>query len=317
MNTQPDGARWLLPTHAYTSREWFDTEQASLFERCWAFAAMASDLRDIGDYVTVDVGRVPLVVVRSEHGLSAFHNLCRHRGARLLDGQGNAGRTISCFYHRWRYSLDGRLTGVPQPDQFPDLCSDELGLMPASVAEVRGMVFVHADPEPPVALHDWLGDVVAALGATDPGALHRLPVERHDLRANWKLFVENHIDGYHLWHLHARSIRGLDHRRQQFRSPGRHWIFDEPPTSEGTYPDAAITGVPLLPTTPPGGFGSVVMLAFPNLGIAVGATFFSVIHAIPLEPTLTRIELHTHIAPMSADDSVRYAARQATTRTKG
>lgn len=312
MSDHSAGARWLLPTHAYTSCEWFEAEQATLFERCWAFAGMANELRDVGDYVTVTVGRIPLVVIRSERGLSAFHNICRHRGAQLLEGRGHLGGSISCFYHRWRYSLGGTLAGVPQPDQFPDLCADDLGLLPASVAEVKGMVFVHVDPEPPVPLEQWLGDVAESLGPTDPSALHALPVERHDLRANWKLFVENHIDGYHLWHLHARSIRGLDHRRQQFRSSGLHWIFDEPPTTDGAYPDAAITGVPLLPTTPPGGFGSVVMLAFPNLGIALGATFFSVIRAIPVEPTLTRIELHTHIARLSTEDGIRYATRQAT-----
>jgi phenylpropionate dioxygenase-like ring-hydroxylating dioxygenase large terminal subunit len=307
-----DSSRWLLPVGAYTSQEWFDLEQERLFERCWAFAGMEHELADDGDYLTVAVGRVPIVVVRTEHGLRAFHNLCRHRGAQLLEGRGNVGRSISCFYHRWRYGLDGRLTGVPQRDQFPGLCTDDLGLLPASVSTAAGMVFVHVDPAPPIPLDAWLGDIVTSLGSTDPSALHALPVERHDLRANWKLFVENHIDGYHLWHLHARSITGLDHRRQRWRASGRHWIFDEPATEPGTYPDRATTGLPLLPTTPPGGFGSVVMLAFPNLGIALGATFFATIHAIPLEPALTRIELRTHIAPMSTEDSLRLATREAT-----
>ena len=173
------------------------------------------------------------------------------------------------------------------------------------------MVFAHVDSEPSVALDAWLGDIVASLGSTEPSGLHALPVEYHEIRANWKLFVENHIDGYHLWHLHARSISGLDHRQQQWRSSGRHWIFDEPPTRSGTYPDQAITGLPLLATTPSGGFGSAVMLAFPNLGIALGATFFATIRVIPIEPTLTRVELRTHIAPLSTEAGIRVATNEA------
>jgi Rieske 2Fe-2S family protein len=162
-----------------------------------------------------------------------------------------------------------------------------------------------------MSLDEWLGDVVAELGPLDPSGLHELPVERHEMRANWKLFVENHIDGYHLWHLHARSIKGLDHGRQRWRPAGRHWIFDEPPTKPGTFPDQAITGLPLLPTAPADGFGSVVMLTFPNLGIAVGATFFATVQAIPTGPATSTIELRTRITPMDAHDGARLAMREA------
>ena len=264
-HSSDESPAWLLPVEAYTSAEWLENERERLFERCWSFVGMVDELRRVGDYVTVSIGRIPIVVIRGEEGLAAFHNICRHRGAQLLEGRGNIGHSMSCFYHRWRYALDGRLVGVPQPDQFPGMCLDDYGLLPASVASVKGMVFAHVDSEPSVALDAWLGDIVASLGSTEPSGLHALPVEYHEIRANWKLFVENHIDGYHLWHLHARSISGLDHRQQQWRSSGRHWIFDEPPTRSGTYPDQAITGLPLLATTPSGGFGSAVMLAFPNL----------------------------------------------------
>jgi Rieske 2Fe-2S family protein len=309
-------AAWLLPSAAYTSQEWFDREQEQLIERCWAFVGMASDLRAAGDYVATQVGRVPIVVVRSEHGLEAFHNVCRHRGAVLLEGRGNVRGGISCFYHRWRYSLDGALSSVPQRDQFPDLCMDDLALVRASVATAKGMVFVHVDASPPMSLDEWLGDIIGELGALEPSDLHELPVERHEMRANWKLFVENHIDGYHLWHLHVRSIRGLDHGRQRWRPSGRHWIFDEPPTKPGTFPDRAITGLPLLPTAPKDGFGSVVMLAFPNLGIAIGATFFATVQAIPTGPSTSIVELRTHIAPIDARDGVRLAMHEAAKATR-
>jgi nitrite reductase/ring-hydroxylating ferredoxin subunit len=173
MTDRPDPrrapARWLLPPEAYLSQEWFEREQELLFERCWAFAGMTDDLPHAGDYTTITVGRQPLVVVRTPEGrLYAFHNLCRHRGAKLLEGRGNVQRGISCFYHRWRYDLDGRLTTVPQSDQFPDLCKEDWGLKPAAVDSWNGLLFVHVDPEPDQSLETWLGAFPDRMGAYKP-----------------------------------------------------------------------------------------------------------------------------------------------------
>lgn len=302
-------ARWLLPAEAYTSEDWFRREQEHLFRACWYFAGMEDDVADVGDFTCVTVGTDPLVVVRDEHGrLQAFHNLCRHRGVQLLEGRGNLRHGISCFYHRWRYSLDGELTTVPQPDQFPGLCKEELGLRPAAVESCNGMLFVHVDPEPPSELGEWLGETPAGMAPFNPLELEEIPVVRHDLRANWKLFLENHVDGYHLWHLHAKSIRGLDHARQNWRPVGRHWTFYEPPSVVGAYPDADLTGLALLPSHGPGGYGSSVQLLFPNLGIAGGATFWATIHAIPVSAERTIVEIRTRIAPMSATKKARALA---------
>ena len=96
-------AAWLLPAAADTSQERFDGEQEQLIERCRAFVGMESDLRAAGDYLATHVGRVPIVVVRSELRLEAFHNVCRDRGAVLSEGRGNVRGGISGFHHRWRY----------------------------------------------------------------------------------------------------------------------------------------------------------------------------------------------------------------------
>lgn len=300
--------RWLLPRQAYLSQEWFDREQRLLFSRCWAFAGMSDEVPDVGDYLCTTVGGHPIVVLRSPDGeLRAFHNLCRHRGVQLLEGRGNVRRGISCFYHRWRYELDGSLRSVPQPDQFPDLCKGDLGLHPAGLGTWNGFVFVHVDAEPHEPLDDWLGDVRDRLGPFRPLELEPVRPVRREVRANWKLFIENHIDGYHLWHLHARSIRGLDHAAQAWQPTGRHWTFYEPESERGTHADAALTGLPVLPSHGPGGFGSSVHLVFPNLGIAGGSTFFATLHAIPLAPDRTLVEMRTRIAPMGATAQARVA----------
>jgi Rieske 2Fe-2S family protein len=271
---------------------------------------MTDDVPNPGDYTTVTVGRQPLVVVRGQGGqLQAFHNLCRHRGATLLEGRGNVQRGISCFYHRWRYDVDGHLTTVPQPEQFPGLCKDDWGLKPASVDSWNGILFVHVDPEPDQGLDAWLDAFPDRMSGYQPLELAEVRTVRHEIKANWKLFLENHVDGYHLWHLHAKSIKGLAHPRQDWAATGRHWNFYEPSTDPGSYADQKMTGLPLIPTVPSDGFGSTVHLLFPNLALAGGATFWATIHVVPLAPDRTAIELRTRIAPIRTP---RHAGRMAT-----
>lgn len=303
---------FLLPPEAYTSQEWFDREMEHLFGRVWSFAGMTDDLTDPGDYVCVTAGRQPIVVLRDGTGtLRAFHNICRHRGAQLLEGSGNAGRSISCFYHRWRYELDGALRNVPQPDQFPGLCKEDWGLKPAAVDSWNGLMFVHPEPQPDVDLMGWLAGFPDAMGPYRPLELKEIRPLRHQLHANWKLFLENHVDGYHLWHLHARSIKGLDHGAQDWTPTGRHWTFHEPPSEPGAFPDQELTGLPLLPTIPSGGYGSSVQLVFPNLGLAGGATFWVTVHVVPLAPDRTEVVMRTRIAPEAVERPLELASMTA------
>jgi len=259
-----------LPVEAYTDPTWFAREQRELFDRTWQFVGMEDDFTGDGDYIACDVGASALVVVRSKGSLRAFHNLCRHRGARLLEGRGNAGREIACFYHSWAYGLDGALKRVPQRDQFPELDMACLGIHRASVEAWNGMVFVHPDPDA-APLTEWLDDVPLAIGPYEPLHLAEVSRESFEVHANWKLFAENHIDGYHLWHLHSKSVVGLDHAAQQWRPIGRHWTFSEPLRTPGVSPTAK--GLTPIPGLPREFTGSSVHLVFPNLGVATGAEY--------------------------------------------
>ena len=94
--------RQVMPVAGYTCDQWYAREQVALFGRVWTFAGFTGDVAAPGDYLCVEAGRTPLIVVRDEKGeLRAFHNICRHRGSQLLQGKGSVGRTIQCFYHNW------------------------------------------------------------------------------------------------------------------------------------------------------------------------------------------------------------------------
>ena len=146
VDLQPQQGYVLRPEHYY-SHEWFEAEQQNLFNKTWKFAGLETELSEVGDYLVVEVGYQPMLITRSENGkLNALHNVCRHRGAKMLTSCGK-NQGISCPYHAWRYDLEGNLTHVPQKStQFPDINTRDWGLLKGSVAVWDGLIFVHAGP---------------------------------------------------------------------------------------------------------------------------------------------------------------------------
>jgi choline monooxygenase len=300
LSHEDPGRRYLLPADAYFSPDWFEREMRDLFGRSWVFAGIASDLAQPGAYVTARAGYHPLVVVRGEDGvLRGFHNICRHRGAQLLEGSGIVPRGISCFYHRWHYNLDGSLRGVPQAEKFPCLDRPGLALKPAAVGEWNGFVFVHPDSEPSVGLDAWLAPLTPHYGPWRPDKLLEAESYQHIVAANWKLFVENHIDGYHLFHLHAQSIQGLDHHSQAWKPAGRHWRFYEPEIRDldQVAHQTRISGLPKLEGVHDGIMGSSVFLIFPTLGIAAGDTYFALLAIEPLSAESCKVSVRSFVSP--------------------
>src|SRR5512133_922787 len=135
-----------LPARLYRDPEVVELEQRRIFERNWQLAAHVSSLPEPGSYVTASAGTQPVLVIREEEGtLHAFRNVCRHRGSRLLSGSGECGKAIRCRYHGWTYRLDGDLIGVPEARSIPGLDKSALGLFPARVETLAGLIFVNLD----------------------------------------------------------------------------------------------------------------------------------------------------------------------------
>jgi choline monooxygenase len=304
------GPAFLLPPEAYTDAGWFRKEQAGLFACTWQLVGDAAALREPGDYLATTVGGVPLVLVVDESGTRrAFHNMCRHRGMVMVDGAGAGCRAIRCEYHDWRYGLDGSLRVVPQrADQFPGLDAGELGLLPAAVGEWEGMVF--ACPDPGVTpLAEFLGGFPDAIGSARPGLLPVVAGADIPAGGNWKLFVENHIDVYHLWYLHALSLADFEHRLFEHRAVGPHWVSYEPRRADDgpTGLDAGNPPIAHLDDRDRNGLGA--HLLFPNITFAVSAEFVITYAAVPVAPDRTRIELRVRAEPGADADGLLASAR--------
>lgn len=276
----------------YTDTAILAAERTRLFSRSWALVADAEELAVPGSYVTASAGGIPLAVVRGGDGiLRAFHNVCRHRGITLLEGSGVVGRFMTCPYHQWSYATTGELARLPQEDQFDDADRCALGLVPAHVAEWGGMVFANPSPDAP-ALPETMAGLDRRLDPFLAGPLRQVAVRRYEAACNWKLLVENHIDVYHLWYLHARSLAAYDHRRFSWESLGDNWWSLEP-EKDPTGPDAP----PWVPESMRHHIGA--FLLFPNLMLVTTDEYLATYDAVPLAPDRTVLTLRVR----STDDA--------------
>ena len=287
-----------LPIEAYTSAEWFAVEQSDLFGGVWNFVCLARDLTKPGDFACASAGPYPLVVLRDRDGdLRAFHNLCRHRGSRLLEGTGNAGNAIRCFYHNWTYDLAGRLVAVPQEkEQFPGLDKSCLGLKPAAIAIWRGLVFVHPDPDTEP-FDAWLAGFGDQVGPHPIEDLVEVSDVRYRCSANWKIIIENFIDGYHFFYLHPKSLGDGDFTKQHWWPAGRHWMFHRPLKPGISHNDEFL---PVIDGVDPA-YGAGAYVLFPNLALYETATSWSTFHVIPLGPDRSLIDIRLLAAPSALE----------------
>lgn len=197
-----------MPRELYMSAELFERELDVIFNRSWLFAAHESQLARPGQYVTVEIGLESVIVSRTMEGeLAAVHNLCRHRGARLLDPGCGSARRLVCPYHQWAYKLDGTMLGAAKMP--PSFDKDRFPLKPVHVTTWQGLVFVNltADPEPLADLLSLGEEVISPFGLSNAVVAHQIT---YDVAANWKLVWENAQECYHCNVNHPELICALD-----------------------------------------------------------------------------------------------------------
>ncbi len=192
----------LLPPAAFVAPAVYDAEMRRIFARGWVHVADLPDLRAPGDFVAATIGTTPVVVVRDHGGeVRAFLNACRHRGATLAEGRGNCGRQLRCPYHAWSYGLDGRLIGVPSREEFQGCDLGDVRLVPVRTATAGPMIFACLDETtPPFAV--WGGQLSAALAHARGDRMELAFEYVYDVEVNWKVYVENGLEGYHVAIVH-------------------------------------------------------------------------------------------------------------------
>ncbi len=201
-----------LPYDWYVDPAVLRVEQERIFAGSWQYALPAAKVAEPGRLAAVQVGQVPVVVVRGrDHVLRGFVNVCRHRGSVLCEGEGTR-ETIQCPYHAWTYDLDGSLRNAPRADREVGFEREDLGLLPVAVDTWGPFVFVNPDADA-APLADQLGELpqLVAAGGVDVDALEfSFRAESDPYDTNWKVIVENYLECYHCSVAHPSLAKAID-----------------------------------------------------------------------------------------------------------
>jgi glycine betaine catabolism A len=195
-----------LPRDTYVAEDAWARERERIFAHQWFVVGRVDDVVSPGDYLRAEVaGECVLVVGDDEGGWNGFYNVCRHRGAELVDlgapERGRLGPTIRCPYHQWTYGLDGRLRRRPFLTAEDDL-EEDIALHPVGVDTWGGFLFVHLSPESAPSLADHLGAVAERVRRYPLAELRRGVSFTYDVAANWKVLAENYNECYHCGPVH-------------------------------------------------------------------------------------------------------------------
>ena len=190
-----------LPAWAYTNRELFELEKDVLFRRHWQVAGHIGDIPEPGDYLCLDiVGERAIIVRDRDDEIRGFHNVCRHRGSRVVAGDHGSCRTaLVCPFHGWSYNLDGTLRSVPARRTLPDLDPITHGLKPVELEIWMGFIFVRFQPGPQPSVAELMGGFAAEV------ALYRSEemvassgIGGSSIPVNWKAVRDVDNEGYHV-----------------------------------------------------------------------------------------------------------------------
>jgi phenylpropionate dioxygenase-like ring-hydroxylating dioxygenase large terminal subunit len=225
-----------IPASWYTDSRMLDLERRSVFARSWQVAGRVEQVERPGQYVACELPTgEPVIVVRgNDNVLRSFFNVCRHHAAAVVTEPAGSAEHLRCPYHGWTYSLEGALKGTPDFSGVCDFDRAANGLVPLDLDVWESWIFVRAD-RGGRSLADSLGPTlrrqVAALGL---GELSWMERRRYTLECNWKVFVDNYLDGgYHVPHLHKGLDSVLDYSAYAIENGERYCLQSSPMVSEG------------------------------------------------------------------------------------
>jgi choline monooxygenase len=199
-----------LPASLYFDPSVFSLENKKIFARTWQVVGHHRQVAAAGDYFTFELLGEPLLLVRGQDGtLRGFYNVCRHRAGPPAEGCGSR-KLFRCGYHGWTYDLDGRLLNAPEFEGVADFRPEQFALAPVRVEEWFNLVFVNLDPQAPP-LHQALGSLKEQAEKFDFTAMRFFERRTYDMKCNWKTYIDNYLEGYHLPSLHPGLNRELDY----------------------------------------------------------------------------------------------------------
>ncbi|MCG2634013.1 MAG: aromatic ring-hydroxylating dioxygenase subunit alpha [Gammaproteobacteria bacterium] len=197
-----------VSTEPNRSQAFFELEKEKVFKKSWLNLGRDEDIPNPGDYMVKDVEilNASFIIVRGQDNtVRAFHNACPHRGNKVASGTGNT-KGFACGFHGWTFDNQGALVFVPDEEQFFNFDKKDFCLKSVNCDVWEGFIFINIDPNPTETLDEWVGELKGDLAGYPFETMACLGRYKARVKANWKIVVDAFQEGYHVAHVHKRSI---------------------------------------------------------------------------------------------------------------
>jgi choline monooxygenase len=198
-----------IPSRLYNDPVYLELEQERIFGKTWQVVGRLDQLEQTGSFLTAEIGPEAIVVLRDGDTLRGFHNVCLHRAGPVAHGCGRR-QTLQCRYHGWTYSLDGRLLRAPEMEGTERFNAEDMHLLPVQVAAWGPLVFANLDGKAPPLAH-FMEDLPQRAERFTPDRMRYVTSKSWEIDCNWKVYVDNYLEGYHLPVVHPGLNRELDY----------------------------------------------------------------------------------------------------------
>lgn len=200
-----------LPANLYTTPEFHQYDQKEILSKSWQYICHISQLTKAENYITATVANKPIILVKGKDDiLRAFYNVCRHRAGPLVT-KNSKDKVLQCLYHGWTYNLDGKLIGTPEFEGVKNFDKENYSLRKIEVDIWEGLVFVNLMENPP-GLNFFVEGISERIKPIKLNTKKFHSRVIYEINCNWKVYVDNYLEGYHLPHIHPELCKLLDYR---------------------------------------------------------------------------------------------------------
>lgn len=224
---------FTLPSATYHSLDIYDKELEQIFGKIWQWVGHSSEIEEVGRFLTAKLGVDPIVVVRTEEGYKGFYNVCKHRGGPLVKDQEKSGKlnynAFICQYHGWTYRLNGELRGVPAFDRAELFEKSDFALESIAIQEWNGGLFAcKSDKDKLAELTDVLAGIIDRMDGINVEDYRFHQRMSYPIKCNWKVYVDNFLEGYHIPIVHPELAQLIDYKRYVTEIHGWHSLQHAP-----------------------------------------------------------------------------------------
>ena len=315
-----DRAR-TIPSDWYFDPEIYALECRAIFGDTWQVAGRIDQLTAPGSFITTEIAGEPILVLRASDGvLRAFFNVCRHRAARVVCEPEGIATRLRCRYHGWTYDLAGRLRGVPEFDRVADFRREDYGLVPVSIDSWGPLVWVHMNEDCKLqiancklkndgsgaspgtgTLTDFLSPLPEKTATLGLERLQRVARREYEIACNWKVFVDNYLDGgYHVNTIHPGLAGALDYSQYRTEIAGNTAVQTSPLRT----PEGGTTETGEVRT----GAAAYYWWVFPNLMLNMYEGIMDTNLVLPLGPGRCKVIFDFYFARTDGADAERFIA---------